>query len=107
MSNEYAIALGIIAMLATILTRALPFLLFSGKRKMPEALHALGRVLPPAMIGTLVVYCVRNTKWTNPSSVLTELISVIVVITLHLWKKNTVLSIVSGTVCYMVLMRVL
>lgn len=102
---NHAAALVAVAVLATVLTRALPFLLFSGKKEMPQAFHVLGRILPPAMIGTLIVYCVRNTRWQEPGSVLSELLSLALVILLHKWKRNTILSIGGGTICYMILIR--
>lgn len=104
-SFGHAVSLVAVAVIATVLTRALPFILFSGKREMPEAFHKLGRLLPPAMIATLIVYCVRKTEWQKPGSVLSEGLSLALVIILHKWKKNTILSIGGGTLCYMLLIR--
>ncbi len=101
--SETALLMIAAAAVMTILTRALPFLLFGNSQKMPEAFTVLGRILPPAMIGTLVVYCIRQTKIKEPGSVLPELLGLALVVLFHKWKSNTVLSIVGGTVFYMFL----
>jgi len=89
----------------TFLTRAAPFMLFSGKREMPAIIRFLGTALPPAIIATLVVYCVRAVALTVFPYGLAQWISIAVVVALHLWKRNTLLSIAGGTICYMVLIR--
>ncbi len=99
-----AIILTIAAM--TWLTRGLPYLLFA-RSSPPPLVHYLGRVLPAAIMIILVVYCLRNTAWAAPSHGAAELISVLAVAGLQAWRKNTLLSILVGTVCYMVLTRTL
>ena len=90
---------------ATVFTRALPFLLFPSSRKKPRWLLYLGRVLPPAVIGMLLIYCLKGvTPLTYPFG-LPELLSVLCTIALHVWKRNTFLSIASGTILYMILIR--
>jgi len=89
----------------TILIRFLPFLVFSGK-KTPKFITYLGSVLPYSIMAMLVVYCLKNVSVTEAPHGLPELIAVIVVAGLHAWKKNTLLSIVVGTICYMVLVQV-
>ena len=89
----------------TFATRVLPFLIFPKGKEIPKVIQYLGRVLTPAIIGMLVVYCLRNTKITGAPYVLPELISVMVVVFLHVWKKNTLLSIGAGTVLYMFLIQ--
>lgn len=74
---------------------------------MPEAFTVLGRILPPAMIGSLVIYCVRQINIKEPRSVLTELLGLALVAVLHLWKRNTVISIVGGTAFYMLMRSML
>lgn len=91
--------------LATMLTRFLPFMLFSGKRKTPEYINYLGKALPAAIFGMLVVYCLKNVSITSGSRGLPELISLCVLTALHLWRKNMLLSIAGGTVCYMLLVQ--
>ena len=90
----------------TQLTRWLPFWLFPENRQPPAAIVYLGRVLPPAMMGLLVVYCLRNVSVASAPHGLPELISIAVLAALHLWKRNVLLSIGVGTVLYMVLVQV-
>lgn len=99
--------LAVIAVTAAVtgLVRAVPFLLFGGKRGVPELVRYLGDVLPPAIMVILVLYCLRGMDFTGFPYGLAELLSVAVVILLQMWKKNTILSIVMGTVLYMVLIR--
>lgn len=102
---EYALLLILTTALVTLLIRAVPFLLFGRGQKMPDAAVYLGKILPPAMMATLVVYCLRSIHLTQYPSGIAELISVAVVAGLHLWKRNTLLSIEGGTVCYMLLIQ--
>ena len=91
--------------LVTIALRFLPFYLFGGKRKTPEIVTYLGRVLPYAIMGMLVVYCYKGISvLTNPYG-LPELLAGAVVVLLHVWKRNTLLSIVAGTVTYTLLIQ--
>ena len=92
--------------LATQITRWTPFLLFSGDKKLPKVVEDLGRLLPPAMMGLLVVYCLRNVDITAAPHGLPELIALAVVTALHLWKRNVLLSIGVGTALYMLLVQV-
>lgn len=91
--------------LITWLTRALPFLIFSGRKELPPTVHYLGSVLPASIMIILVVYCMRNIDFSNFPYGAAELISVILVIGLQVWKKNNFLSILAGTACYMILIR--
>lgn len=90
---------------ATMFTRALPFILFPAGRKTPEYVTYLGKVLPYAIIGMLVVYCLKGIHPASFPYALPELLAVVAVIALHLWKKNTMLSIGGGTLVYMLLIR--
>lgn len=92
--------------LATILTRFLPFLVFSSRRPTPKYIQYLGRVLPSATFGMLVVYCLRNVEVLSGSHGLPELIAILAVAALHLWKGQMLLSIAGGTACYMLLVQV-
>ena len=96
---------GVIA-LTTAATRALPFLLFPDHKETPRYVQYLGRVLPFTIIGMLVVYCLRSTTVTAFPFGLPELIALAVIAALHIWKKNTLLSIGAGTVAYMLLVQV-
>lgn len=99
-----ALLIAVIA-LVTMALRFVPFLIFGGKRKTPKYISYLGRVLPFAIMGMLVVYCLRGTGFSALSEWLPQLISCALVVILHLWKKNTLVSIIGGTVCYMVLVQ--
>lgn len=99
-----AIAVAVIA-LVTIALRFVPFLIFGGKRKTPEIITYLGSVLPYAIMGMLVVFCLKGVTPLSYPYGLPELISCAVVVVLHVWKRNTLLSIICGTACYMVLIQ--
>ena len=91
--------------LATMLTRFLPFLLFSSRRPTPKSVRSLGRALPPAIFGMLVVYCLKNVCIVSGSHGLPELIAIAVTVGLHLWKRQTLLSIAGGTIAHMLLIQ--
>lgn len=91
--------------LGTLLTRFLPFLIFPDGKPTPKYIQYLGKVLPAAVFGLLVVYCLKDVDILAGSHGLPELIAVIVVIGLHLWKRQMLLSIAGGTVCYMLLVQ--
>lgn len=89
--------------LGTVLTRFLPFILFPSGKATPKYVQFLGKVLPPAALGLLVVYCLKDVDFAGPSHGMPEILSMALVTVLHFWRKNTLLSIAAGTVCYMVL----
>lgn len=91
--------------LATMLTRFLPFFVFRSDKSTPKYIEYLGKALPGAIFGMLVVYCLKNVNVLNGSHGLPELIAIAAVVVLHLWKRNMLLSIGGGTVCYMLLMQ--
>ena len=91
--------------LVTIALRFAPFLIFRGSKQTPAFVAYLGRVLPYAIMGMLVVYCLRNISFASEPHGAPELIACAVVAALHLWKRNTLISIVGGTVCYMLLIQ--
>ena len=94
-----------VAVLVTMSTRFLPFLIFGEKRKTPPVIEYLGTVLPCAIMGMLVVYCLKDVSFVSAPFGLPELISCVVVAALHVWKRNSLLSIGGGTVCYMLLVQ--
>ena len=89
----------------TQLTRWLPFWLFPEKKEPPAIVTYLGRVLPAATMGLLVVYCLKGVSWASTPHGVPELLSVAVVAALHHWKGNVLLSIAGGTALYMVLVQ--
>lgn len=91
--------------LGTMLTRFLPFLLFPAGKPTPKYIRYLGDVLPSAVFGLLVVYCLKNVSILTGSHGLPELIAIAVVVALHRWKGQMLLSIAGGTVCYMLLVQ--
>ena len=91
--------------LATQITRWTPFLLFSGERKLPRVGEDLGKLLPPAMMGLLVVYCLKNVTWTAAPHGIPELLAILAVVLLHRWRGNVLLSIAGGTALYMALVQ--
>ncbi len=101
----YSIAAVVIVALATWFTRAVPYLLFGGKKKLPSTVEYLGTVLPASIMVILVVYCLRKIDLTVFPFGLAELISAAVVVIAQILKKNTILSILLGTACYMILIR--
>lgn len=84
--------------------RVLPFAVF-GSHPVPPAIRYLGKILPLAVMATLVIYCLRGISFAAAATFVPELISVAVVVALHLWKRSTFLSIVGGTACYMLLVQ--
>ena len=91
--------------LTTFATRVAPFVIFPKGKAIPKTIQYLGKVLTPAIIGMLVVYCLRNTAILSAPHAIPELIAVVVVAVLHVWKRNNLLSIGVGTVLYMVLIQ--
>ena len=94
-----------VAALVTMLTRFLPFWIFGGKRQTPKVITSLGKVLPFAIMGMLVVYCMKDVAFLKLPYGIPELLSCGVVVGLHLWKRNSLLSIGGGTLCYMLLVQ--
>lgn len=94
-----------IVALCTLLTRALPFLLFPENKPIPNYVKYLADILPFTIIGMLVVYCLKDISFINAPHAIPEIISIAVIIFLHLWKKNTLLSIGGGALLYMFLIQ--
>lgn len=91
--------------LGTMITRFLPFFLFPAGKETPKYMQYLGRVLPFAVFGLLIVYCLRNVSIFTGSRGIPEMIAIAVVVALHLWRGQMLLSIAGGTVCYMLLVQ--
>ena len=105
MSNWQVLSLILVMALVTAALRFLPFVIFTKGRKVPEVVAYLGRVLAYAVMAMLVVYCLKGISFVQMPFGLPELISVVLVVVLHVWKRNTLLSIIGGTVCYMMLVQ--
>ncbi len=99
----YAVA---VMALVTAALRFLPFLVLGGGKKTPKMVQKLGKTLPYAIMGMLVVYCLKGVTFTSVGGFVPALIACLVVGVLHVWKRNTLVSIVAGTVCYMLLVQV-
>lgn len=91
--------------LGTVLTRFLPFLILPAGKPTPKYIHFLGKFLPSAVFGLLIVYCLKNVSFLAAPYGIPEAIAIAVVIALHLWKKQILLSIAGGTVVYMLLIQ--
>lgn len=100
--NTHVVLLIAVSSLVTALIRFAPFLVFRGGPETPAVILRLGKLLPCAVMSMLVVYCLRNM---NSSHALPEIIAAAVVVLLHVWRRNTLLSIVAGTVVYMLLVQ--
>lgn len=91
--------------LGTLITRFLPFIVFPAGKPTPKYIQFLGKFLPAAVFGLLVIYCLRNVSLVSGSHGIPELISIAVVIGMHLWKRQMLISIAGGTICYMLLVQ--
>ena len=100
--SQSLILIAVMAVVTAII-RFLPFILFS--KNTPKPVLYLGNVLPYAIIAMLVVYCLKDVNVLAGSHGIPELISIVLVAVLHKWRKNTLLSILSGTICYMLLIQ--
>ena len=98
----YAVA---VISLVTALTRFLPFILLSSGRKTPKIVDKLGKLLPYAIMGMLVVYCLKDVSFASAGGFVPAVIGCVIVAALYIWKRNTLLSIVAGTISYMLLVQ--
>lgn len=104
MPDMHSILIVAVASAVTILLRFLPFFIF-GERKTPAFLDYLGKFLQYAIMAMLVVYCLKGVSFASAASFLPSAVGVAVVVVLHVWKRNTLLSIVGGTICYMIMVQ--
>ena len=102
--TQQIITIGMVV-LGTAVTRFLPFLVFPAGKPTPQYVQYLGKVLPAAVFGLLVVYSLKDVSILSGSHGIPELIAIIVVVILHVWKRQMLLSIAGGTVCYMLLVQ--
>jgi len=101
---ERLIIIGMV-LLGTLMTRFLPFLFFPAGKPVPPYIRYLGRVLPGAVFGMLVIYCLKDIQWLQGGHGLPELLSLGVVLGLQSWRRQMLLSIAGGTVCHMLLVQ--
>ena len=107
MNNAYLWSAVLVAAAVTALIRFLPFWVFRGGRTVPPVVEKLGRVLPYAIMGMLVVYCLKGVSFAAMAGWLPALLACLVTGALYVWKRNTLLSIIAGTVCYMLLVQMI
>lgn len=105
MDNIHAVLTIAVCALVTAALRFLPFLIFGENRKTPEVIAYLGKVLPFAIMGMLVVYCLKDMSFTGVPFGIPEILGCAAVAGLHIWKRNTLLSIGAGTVVYMIMVQ--
>ncbi len=105
MQRELMIVLAMVA--GTLITRFLPFILFPAGKEKPRYLEYLGKTLPYATMGLLVVYCLKGVDLLGPTHGLPEILAVAAVAALHCWKRNSLLSIGVGTIFYMFLVQII
>lgn len=103
---EQSIIIIAICVGCTILERGLPFLIFR-KGEIPSLIRYLGKVLPLAIMATLVVYCLRGTTFDAVANFIPQIVAVVATVGIHLWKRNTLLSVFGGTAIYMCLVQLI
>lgn len=106
-SNTHAAVLVAVMAIFTMLLRFLPFLIFRKGQRIPAYISYLGDVLPQAIIGMLVIYCLKDTVLTAAPFGLPEFLAAAAVVGLQIWRRNSLISILSGTAIYMLLIRIL
>ncbi len=104
LSPGYSLVIIGVCAACTFFERALPFLIF-GRRPVPPWVRYLGRLLPLAVMVTLVIYCLRSVTFASPAGFVPSLVGAAVTVGLHLWKRSTLLSVVGGTACYVLLVQ--
>ncbi len=102
--TQQIITIGMVV-LGTMITRFLPFVVFPAGKPTPKYIQYLGKVLPGAVFGMLVIYCLKNVNILGGTHGIPEAISIILVICLHLYKRQMLISIAGGTICYMLLVQ--
>ncbi len=105
LSISQSIIIFMIAALVTFLLRATPFIVFPDNKETPKYIQYLGKVLPNTIISMIVVYCLKDINVFSYPNALPDLIAIVVIAILHIWKRNTLLSIGGGTFIYMLLVQ--
>lgn len=107
MTSQQQIITIIILAVVTFMTRALPFLVFPAGKPTPKYIQYLGKALPLAVFGMLVVYCLKDVQWLEGSHGIPEILGIAAVVLMHLWRRQLFLSMAVGTAMYMILIRVM
>lgn len=107
MTSQKQIITIIILAVITFMTRALPFLVFPAGKPTPKYIQYLGKALPLAVFGMLVVYCLKDVQWLEGSHGIPEILGIAAVVLMHLWRRQLFLSMAVGTAVYMILIRVM
>lgn len=102
--EQQIITIGMVV-LGTVITRFLPFIIFPSGKTTPKYIQYLGKVIPGSIFGLLVVYALRNTNVLSGSHGIPEAVAIGIIIVLHLWKRNMLISIAGGTISYMLLIQ--
>ncbi|MFY4777070.1 branched-chain amino acid transporter permease [Metabacillus sp. RGM 3146] len=105
MTLEQSIITIIMVILGTVMTRILPFIIFPASKTPPSYIKYLGKVLPPAIIGLLVIYSLKDMSFFSGSHGLPEILAILCIVLLYIWMRNTLACIVIGTIIYMVLVQ--
>lgn len=105
LSVKQTVIVVLVAAVCTFATRLFPFALFGGKKEVPKFVRYLGDILPTAIIGVLIVYCLKDFTGGDINVILLQIIAVALTAGVHLWRKNTLLSIAVGTIGYMLLIN--
>ncbi len=105
LSIKQTVIVVLVAAVCTFATRLFPFALFGGKKEVPKFVRYLGDILPTAIIGVLIVYCLKDFTGGDINVILPQIIAVALTAGVHLWRKNTLLSIAVGTIGYMLLIN--
>ena len=107
MSDLHSVLIVAVCALVTIALRFLPFVIFRGDRPTPPYIVYLGKVLPYAIMGMLVVFCLKNVSLTAAPHGLPEFIACALTAVVHVWKRNTLISIIGGTAAYMIMVQMI
>ncbi len=107
MTHTQQIITIVLCVLGTMTTRFLPFIIFSADKPTPAYIQYLGKALPPAIFGMLVVYCLKDVSLLSGTHGLPEFIAILITVLLHLWKRRMLLSIAGGTLAYMLLVQLI
>lgn len=107
MSESKIIITVLLMALSVWITRFLPFIVFKNTAKLPKIIDYLEKALPAAMMGLLVIYCFKDYSFSNISEIVPVIVASLIVVAVHLYKRNTILSISIGTAIYMILVRIL